>query len=52
MKKNNWFENFLDKLIKVNKEEYGNKTLDCCELNKSLKDIKDLNSVKYKPKSK
>lgn len=27
------FQRFLDKLIKTNKKEFGNKTLDCCDLN-------------------
>jgi len=31
-KKKNKFLRFLDKLIKTNKDKYGNKKLDCCDL--------------------
>lgn len=32
-KKKGVFQRFLDKLIKTNKDEFGNKKLDCCDLN-------------------
>jgi len=32
-KKKGIFQRFLDKLIKTNKKEFGNKKLDCCDLN-------------------
>ena len=38
--KNSWMKNFLDKLAKANKEEFGDKPLDCCELNKDGKYVK------------
>ena len=30
----NWIKNFLDRLAKVNKEEFGNERLDCCKVGK------------------
>ena len=37
MKEGTWIKNFLDKLSKANKEEFGDKPLDCCKLNKDDK---------------
>lgn len=54
MKDRNIIKNFLDKLSEANKEEFGDKSLDCCELNKSSKDLKksSKNSDKNKEKTK
>ena len=37
MKEKKWFKSFLNKLSEANKEEYGDKPLDCCKLNKETK---------------
>lgn len=51
IKENKWIKNFLEKLSEANKKEYGDKALDCCELNKSDKNIKINNMEDNKVKS-
>lgn len=29
----NWFQKFLEKIGDANKENFGNKKMDCCDLN-------------------
>ena len=51
MKDKKSIKNFLNKLTEANKKEFGDKPLDCCEINKTTKEAKVNKDNKKKQKT-